>query len=298
MLETDVSLTFGAPAAEDAMSRARPVTAVLLAFSLVIAACTLPGSALSSSSGPSGGGEAVPGTGIVLPPAWTETPSPTIAPPTLTPTATPPFGLTWATPVPIDTDYDGWVRLDGKRASLWLPPGFEVADLGEFGDLMALMAYAMTEAMGGMAGEMAAAFASPVPGKPTPTLVSLEELQQTFLFDLVMAGSETAETALFLVGEPPKQGVDLGTAIQGTLDGFKGEYTVESQHAITDRPDPMARLVVSSIDAESGRAGTHLLYVFVIDDRAWSLNYAAPAERFDELLPLFEKSAASFALKG
>ncbi len=298
MLETDVSLTFGAPAAEDAMSSARPVTTAVLAFSLVIAACTLPGSALSSSSAPSGGGGTIPGVGVALPLAWTETPSPTTAPPTLTPTATPPFGLSWATPVAVDSAFEGWVRLESKRASLWLPPGFEVADLGEFGDLMALMAYAMTEAMGEMAGEMAAAFASPVPGKPTPTLVSLEELQRTFLIDLVMAGSEADETALFLVGEPPKQGVDLGTAIQSTLDGFQGEYSVESQHAITDRPYPMARLVVSSIDAESGRAGKHLLYVFVVDDRAWSLNYAAPAERFDELLLLFEKSAASFALTG
>jgi hypothetical protein len=298
MLESDVFLAFGAPAAEDAMYRAHRVTAMVLALSLAIAACTLPGVSTSGSAVPSGGGEAIPGTGVALPAAWTETPSPTTAPPTLTPTATPPFGLAWATPVPVDTAFEGWVRLESKRASLWLPPGFEVADLGEFGDLMALMAYAMTEAMGQMAGEMAAAFASPVPGKPTPTLVSLEELQKTFLFDLVMAGSEADETALFLVGEPPMQDVDLGRAIQGTLDGFQGEYTVESQHAIADRPSPIARLVVSSIDAKSGRAGKHLIYVFVIDDRAWSLNYAAPAERFGDLLPLFEKSAASFALTG
>lgn len=298
MLTTEVSWTFGAPVEEDAMSHARRVTAVVLAVSLAGAACALPSFSLSNPSAPPGAGETIPGTGIVLPPAWTETPSPTTAPPTLTPTATPPFGLAWATPVPVDAVFDGWVRLESKRATLWLPPGFEVADLGEFGDLMALMAYAMTEAMGQMAGEMAAAFASPVPGSPTPTLVSLEELQQTFVFDLVMAGNKTDETALFLVGEPPKEGADLGTAIQGTLDGFKGEYTVESQHAITDRPNPMARLVVASIDAESGRAGKHLLYVFVIDDRAWSLNYAAPAERFDDLVPQFEKSAASFALTG
>jgi hypothetical protein len=216
----------------------------------------------------------------------------------MAPTATPPFGLTWATPVPVDAAFEGWVRLESKRASLWLPPGFEVADMGEFGDLMALMAYAMTEAMGQMAGEMAAAFASPVPGQPTPTLVSLEELRETFQFDLVMAGSEADETALLLVGEPPKQGADLGAAIQGTLDGFQSEHAVESQHAVTGRPYPMARLVVTSIDAETGRSGKHLIYVFVIADRAWSLNYAAPAERFDTLLPQFEKSAASFALRG
>ena len=111
MLETDVFLTFGALAAEDAMSRARRVTAMILAISLAIAACALPGVSTSGSAVPSGGGEAIPGTGIALPAAWTETPSPTTAPPTLTPTATPPFGLAWATPVPVDTAFDGWVRL-------------------------------------------------------------------------------------------------------------------------------------------------------------------------------------------
>jgi hypothetical protein len=291
-LEIEVCLAFGAPAAEDAMSSVRLSLAAVLAFGIVLGACALPGVPSSGPSTPEDGGDPIPETGIALPPAWTDTPSPTTAPPTLTPTPTPPFGLAWATPVPSDTDFDGWVRLESRRASLWLPPGFEAADLGEFGDLMALMAYAMTETM----GEMASAFASPVPGRPTPTLVSLEELQQTFLFDFVLAGSEADEAALFLVGEPPKQDAELGTAIQGTLDGFQGEHTVESQHAIANRPYPAARLVVSSTDAESGRSGKHLIYVFVLEDRAWSLNYAAPAERFEELLPLFEKSAASFAL--
>jgi hypothetical protein len=188
--------------------------------------------------------------------------------------------------------------LESKRAALWLPPGFVATDMGEFSDVMALMVYAMTEAMGQMMSEMGAEFASPAPGQPTPTTVSLEELQQTIVFDMVMAGSVSEESALFLVGDPPKEGIDLGTAVQGALDSFEGEYTVETQHAISDRPYPMARLVVSSVDAESGQAGRRLLYVFVVDERAWSLTYAAPAERFEELLPLFEKSAASFELTG
>ncbi len=278
------------------MSVAHPITATLLASCLVIAGCSLPSVTPAGPPIPENDALANPDTGLALPPAWTDTPSPTIAPPTLTPTATPPFGLEWATPVPAETAFDGWVRLESKRAALWLPPGFEVADLGEFGEVMALMMYAMTEAMGEMAGELAAVFASPVPGRPTPTLVSLEELQETFLFDLVMAGSEVDEAALFLVGEPPKEGADLGAAIQGTLDGFQGEHTVESQHAITDQPYPAARLVVSSMDAESGRSGRHLIYVYVIETRVWSLNFVAPEDRFDAFLPLFERSAASFTL--
>lgn len=270
------------------------ITGVILA--LAAGACAVPGVGSSppaiSESGDAGG------SGVVLPPAWTETPTPTVAPSTMTPTPTPPYGLDWATPVPVDSDYAGWVRLESKRASLWLPPGYEAADLGEFGDLMALMAFAMTETMGQMAGEMAAAIASPIPGRPTPTLISLEELQQTFLFDLVLAGNEADEAALFLVGEPPKAGTDLGTAMDGALSSFTGEVKIESRHAVRDRPYPMARLVVASVDAESGRAGRHLLYVLVIDDRAWSMNFAAPAEAFDRLLPQLEKSAASFELRG
>ena len=278
------------------MSVARPIIASVLVTCLVLAGCSVPGVTPAGSPIPAGNGQANLDAGLALPPAWTDTPSPTTTPPTLTPTATPPFGLEWATPVPVETAFDGWVLLESKRATLWLPPGFEVADLREFGELMALMTYAMTEAMGEMAGELAAVIASPVPGKPTPTLVSLEELQETFLLDLVMAGSEVEEAAFFLIGEPPKEGADLGAAFQGTLDGFQGEHTVESQHAITDQPYPAARLVVSSIDAESGRSGRHLIYVYVIETRVWSLNFAAPADRFDALLSSFEESAASFTL--
>jgi hypothetical protein len=278
------------------MAPYRPALGLLLVIDLASAACALPGIGLPAS--PSEGGVVARGTGIALPPEWTDTPSPTKAPPTLTPTATPPFGLEWATPIPVDNTYGGWVRLESKRAALWLPPGFVTTDMGEFGDVMALMVYAMTGAMGQMMAEVGAAFASPAPGQPTPTLVSLEELQQTIVFDFVLAGSVSEESALFMVGEPPKEGTDLGTAIQGTLDSFNAEHTVEAQHAITDCPYPMTRLVVTSVDAESGRAGKHLLYVLVIDERAWSLDYVAPAERFEQLLPLFEKSAASFELTG
>ncbi len=143
------------------MSVARPITAAVLASCLVVAGCGLPGVTPAGSPIPAGDGQANAEAGLALPPAWTDTPSPTTAPPTITPTATPPFGLEWATPVPVETEFDGWVRLESKRATLWLPPGFEVADLGEFGELMALMTYAMTEAMGEMAGELAAAIRFP-----------------------------------------------------------------------------------------------------------------------------------------
>lgn len=277
----------------------RPTCAILTAaavLALLSAACTFPG-----VGGPAAAPEvlpAAPDSGVLLPPAWTETPTSTTAPPTLTPTPTPPFGLDWATPMPVDAEFSGWVRLESKRAALWLPPGYEAVDLGEFGDLMALMAYAMTQSMGEVAGELAAVFSTPVPGRPTPTLVSLEELQKTFEFDLILAGHEADETALFLVGEPPTPGVDLGDAIQGALGSFKGEHTILAQHAVAGRPYPAARLVVDSIDAESGRAGRHLVYVYVIGERAWSLDYVAPVERFDQNLPLFEKSAASLVLTG
>lgn len=278
------------------MASQRPMVGLLVLLSLVSGACALPGIGTPAPS--SEGGVVAPGTGVSLPPEWTDTPSPTIAPPTFTPTITPPFGLDWATPVAVDASYDGWVRLESKRAALWLPPGFEAMDLGEFGDVMALMMHALTQAMGQMAGEIAAEFATPVPGQPTPTLVSLEELQKTIVFDFVVAGNTSDESALFMVGDPPKQGVDLGTAIEGALDSIQGEKTIESQHAVTDHPYPMARLVLTSIDAESGKTGRYLVYVFVIEDRAWSLSYVAPAERFEALLPLFEKSAASFELTG
>jgi hypothetical protein len=269
---------------------------IALAYSLTLAlaasGCSLSGSGAPAS--PSDGSAASAGTGVVLPPKWTDTPSPTVAPPTLTATPTPPFGLAWATSVPVDADFDGWVRLESKRAALWLPPGFEAMDLGGFGEVMALMMYAMTEAMGQMAGELASEFATPIPGRPTPTLISLEELQETIVFDFIVAGSEADQAALFLVGDPPQADTDLGMAIEDTLDSFEGEHTIEAQHAIADRPYPMARLIVSTTNPETDQPSRQLVYVFILDGRAWSLTYVAPVERFEALLPLFEQSAASF----
>jgi len=295
-LEVGVSFSARRQRREVDVKQTGAILAAGTVLALFGAACTLPG--LGAPAAPPDSPSSAPDSGVVLPPAWTETPTPTIAPPTPTPTPTPPFGLEWATVMPVDSEFSGWVRLESKRAALWLPPGYEAVDLGEFGDMMALMAYAMTQAMGEMAGEMAAMFATPVPGQPTPTLVSLEELQQTFEFDLMLAGNEADESALFLVGEPPTPGVDLGKAIEGALGSIKGETTVVAQHVIAGRPYPTARLVVDSVDAESGRAGRHLVYVFVIGERAWALDYVAPVERFDLLMPLFEKSAASFMPNG
>jgi hypothetical protein len=87
------------------MAPHRPALGLLPVLGLASAACTLPVIGVPATS--SEESVVAPGTGIPLPPAWTETPSPTIAPPTLTPTATPPFGLAWATPVPIDASYEG-----------------------------------------------------------------------------------------------------------------------------------------------------------------------------------------------
>ena len=103
-------------------------------------------------------------------------------------------------------------------------------------------------------------------------------------------------TGFLVMYDPPKPGIDLGSAIKSALNSFKGATTVESRTILADRPYPMARLSVTSTDAETGRVGRHLLYVFIRADRAWSLNYVAPAERFDDVLPAFEKSAASFTL--
>lgn len=266
-----------------------PAAFALLALSLIIAACTPAADLPPAPASPT-----EPPPGFALPPAWTATPPPTEAPPTPTRTPTPPAGLAWATPHPADDVYEDWTHYQGKSASLWLPPGFVVADLGEFGDMMALMAYAMTEAM----GELAASLASPVPGRPTPTLVSLEELQRTLVFDLALAGNEAEDVGLFLIGEPPEEGVELEAVIESVIGGFEGEITIDAQHAILGRPAPTARLVVSGVDPETGRSVGHLVYVFVVNDRAWQLLYSAPAESFDGWLPLFEKSAASFVLTG
>lgn len=257
---------------------------------------------------PAGPAPAEPGAGpaeaITLPPAWTDTPSPTIAPPTETPTVTPlpteaPRQLQTTKGVPLPTavvlalagegpDLAGLKRIDTKSAFFFVPESYEVVDMGEMGEAMVLLMQVFAEGM----VEAFASLVTPAPGE-TATPVSLDEMSASLQFDLLMAADAAGGSAVFLVGEPRPEAADLQTILLKAIEDNKNEVLVERTELIYGGRYPMARALLQVRDVESGQVSRQALYVIASADRLWTLSYQADPDAFDGLLPDFERSAHS-----
>lgn len=254
----------------------------------------------AGGDGPAEGGAAA----ITLPPAWTETPSPTIALPTETPTVTPPpteaprqLQTTQGVPLPTavvvrldgeEPDLSGWKRIDTKSAFFFVPESYQVVDMGELGEAMMLLMQVFAEGM----VEAFSSLVTPAPGG-TATPVSLDEMSASLQFDLLMAADAGGGSAVFLVGEPRPTDADLQTMLLKAIEDNQNEVRVERTELIYGGRYPMARALLQVRDIESGQRSRQALYLIAGGDRLWTLSYQSDPEPFDGLLPIFERSALS-----
>ena len=243
--------------------------------------------------------------GLTLPPEWTATPTITPRPNTATPTMrpastshpvasassrTPAPTLTDATAAPNELDISTWQRIDAGHAYFWLPAGYQVADLGGLGDLMELFMVALVQGLSQGFQEMAG---EGTPG-PTPTMVPMEELQAGFDIDFLMAADRDLGSAVFVVGEPAREGLDLAGQLEDALQGIQGTTEVISRHAIANAEYPTARAVVTVRDPESGSVTQQAIYVIQADGRLFTFSCQTTPADFETLWPVFERSIASF----
>ena len=273
--------------------------ASLCLVSLSAFACgVLPAAVPAADSG------AGPAEAITLPPAWTDTPSPTIALPTETPTATAlptevPRQLQTTQGIPLPTavvvtlageapDLAGLKRIEAKSAFFFVPESYQVVDMGEMGEAMVLLMQVFAEGM----VEAFASLVTPAPGE-TATPVSLDEMSASLQFDLLMAADAAGGSAVFLVGEPRPEAADLQTMLLKAIDDNKNEVLVERTELIYGGRYPMARARLQVRDVESGQRSRQALYLIAGSDRLWTLSYQAEPDQFDGLLPVFERSALS-----
>jgi hypothetical protein len=184
----------------------------------------------------------------------------------------------------------GWHEIKSETASFWLPETFVVADLGGFGDLMELMMVGFTQGM----LEAFSARVTVEPGAPAPTALSVEEMQAAFNIDLLMAVDETLQAAVFLSGEPSQPGTTLDSQIASAIDNIEGSPEIVSYEVYIGGQYETARAVVQSWNIESGAQVKQLIYVFLRGERAWTISYQSEPSKFDELLPIFERSAQTF----
>jgi hypothetical protein len=256
---------------------------------------------------------------VSLPPTWTPTSSPTASParPTSTPLASideePSTPSAWhaesgatrtprplpslptlqrVTSAPVGSNDAGWQRVETRLAEFMLPGSYQVIDLGSgFSDFFGAFAQGFVEGMGEFAGEIAGEMGL------TPTPLVVEDLDQAFTFDFLLALEEDLQTSVVLVSEPMETPPELEESMRASLGSMEGDLKILGWQLIEDRTVPTGRILVEATVPESGETGRALIFVFLSPTQRWNLIYQTSAELFPSELATFEQSAASFRIK-
>ena len=286
-------------------SRFRNLIGTSVVGLMVLSACALtPAEVSSQETGSTLQGP--PQAAATLPPMWTPT---NTQPPVATPTESlapaqetaQPLDLgalvpvEIVTPSPLIDDITGWQRVETKLAIFWLPGSYEVIDLGGgfgelFGDFFEDFAVGMGELVGELSSELDGDGATPEP-------LDLDDLNNAFEFDFIIATDEDLLTSAFLISQPREPGTSLDVHLHDALNGIEGDFTLLSLQAIEGAKYEMGRAILEVQDPELQMMGNVLMYVILGNDNVWTLSYQTPSEKFDQLVPTFEKSADSFEIK-
>jgi hypothetical protein len=268
-----------------------------IAAAILLSGCSLGGAPAAPTATP-------PPPGLTLPPAWTRTPTSAPRPPTSTAppaataaprasaeniTRTPAPPLERATAAAGSLEISGWKKIDTGHAYFWLPPSYEVADLGGLGDMMEIFMVALVQGLGQGFQELAG---EGTPG-PTPTMISMEEMRAGFDIDFLMAAAQDMGSAVFVVSEPDTDQPDMQALLDEAVQGVKGLREVLSRHLVEGAPYPMARAIVTAQDPESGAPSQQALFVIHAEERTYTFSCQTAPVDFESMLPIFERSALS-----
>jgi hypothetical protein len=250
-------------------------------------------------------------TPFQLPPTWTSTLSPTPKAETNTPipapdtaTSAPLQALGTVTPIPadiitpasVDQNWVGWKWIESANAKIRVPDSYEVFDLGQgMGDLMIALLEGMMEGFGETFEGFENLSGEELQIEPTEMGFTADELEGAFDFDFLIAFEDDFITSVVLASEPSNLSLDF--AMQQSLQNIEGDFRVLSRQVIEEAPYEMGRFIIEMHDPELDRDGRQLLYIILHEGQAYSLGYQTLKSKFDDLLPIFEKSASTFMIK-
>jgi hypothetical protein len=250
-------------------------------------------------------------TPFQLPPTWTSTLSPTPKAETNTPipapdtaTSAPLQALGTLTPIPadiitpasVDQNWVGWKWIESANAKIRVPDSYEVFDLGQgMGDLMIALLEGMMEGFGETFEGFENLSGEELQIEPTEMGFTADELEGAFDFDFLIAFEDDFITSVVLASEPSNLSLDF--AMQQSLQNIEGDFRVLSRQVIEEAPYEMGRFIIEMHDPELDRDGRQLLYIILHEGQAYSLGYQTLKSKFDDLLPIFEKSASTFMIK-
>ncbi len=231
-----------------------------------------------------------------LPATWT--PIPTLIPtPTLPPTPTP---LPTQDPenyrielvmkpvtaeYPVDPlDRTGWKKLEGKTASIFIPPSYEVLDFaGVFIELM----FDVMEAFAEGFTELALDRGEEMDVTPQADLGEMPEI------DFLIALEEATKSAIILVSVNITPGTTTEDLLNQALSDTNTVFNPQSREEYQNAPYPMERVILNIEDEELG-PGKQVIYVILGEKMAWNVVFTTPADLFSQNLPLFESAIHSF----
>jgi hypothetical protein len=237
-----------------------------------------------------------------LPPTWTLiptlTPSPTLPPsPTPLPTQDPEnyqIGLLM-TPASVDFPVDpagrtGWKKLEGKTASISIPPSYEVLDFaGVFMELM----FGVMEAFAEGFTEMALDLGEELGVTPEADLEK-SDLGEIPEIDFLIAMEEASQTAIILASVDITPSTTTEDLINEALSGSEADFSPLDRQSYPDAPFPMERVILDVVDEEHG-PGKQIIYVILGKEMGWNVFFSTPADLYEQNLPLFESAIHTFS---
>ncbi len=236
-----------------------------------------------------------------LPPTWTPlptlTPTPTLPPsPTPLPTQDPEnYQINLIlTPVAVDFPVDpasrtGWIKLEGKTASMSIPPSYEVLDFaGVFIDLMFDVMEAFAEGFTEMALDLGEELGvTPEADLETPVLGELPEI------DFLIAVEEASLSAIIIASVDITSTTTTEDLINQALSNTDVVFHPLERQSYPNAPLPMERVVLDVVNEEQG-PGKQIVYVILGDDMGWNVVFTTPTDLFEQNLPIFESAILSF----
>ncbi len=204
-----------------------------------------------------------------LPPTWTPAPSDTPAPATLTITPRPSATSLPATATVPSLGGD----VPSGTDSILPPPAFitAVPEPPDLTDWLQIFSQGATFWL------------------PSTFIIS-----ETVGLEGVVAIDESRQAEASLVLEPRQAGSTLESQMALVIAGFTGQLTVKRYEILIGGAYVSGRAFVETVDAESGEIESQVVYVFLHGDRTWNVTYSTEAARFEEWLPVFERSGRSF----
>ena len=230
-----------------------------------------------------------------LPPTWT--PEPTLAPtltftPSSTPTPTQDPNAFYIGPImtplvisyPTNTlDISGWTQVDGKTASISIPPTYEVLD---FAGVFMEMIFGVMEAFAEGFVEFAEDIGEEMGVTPEATQ-EIPDLGEMPDFDFILAAEESSNSAIILASVDRTPETTTEDLLNQALSDSDSEFLLGKREIFNDAPYPMERVILDVEDEELGM-GKQIIYVIIGDQHAWNLVFTTPADLFEQNLPKFE----------